>query len=808
MHRAITHGRDPAHSAQPARPERGTLSLWFTAAAVSWTALASAGLLGPAEACTFVVIAVATLTASALGVRRYRPAPRWPWIGLAAALVLFLVGGGVRQAVGSYGDLSPGRNLVPDFIVVPGYAVVAVSIAGFIRARSGRHRHDLDALLDSAVVALAALALAWVHLISPALRHEAATLGVRLSLAIYPPLSVFLAAMTVRVSFTAGARSSAAQRLFLAMMCFMVLGDTVQTFGDSHLADIPKDLADLPYAFAFIAFGATCLHPSMRTLAHPVPSDETSPVRRRLVLIVASLAVPAVLTQLRTDANGDERLVLGAVVVLLTLAAAWRVARAVHQQAASQALLRYQATHDELTGLPNRAMLLEHIERARSGIARGERAAILFLDLDRFKAVNDTSGHSAGDAFLIAVAHRLRNTLDPADVVARIGGDEFVVVLRSVPDGAGAMARAERLRRAFEQPFEVQGLELYSTVSIGMVLLEADEREAADALLQNADTAMYEVKAAGGDGVAVFDAAMRDTLRERLQLERDLRHALEHGELQVYYQPIVSLAGERLEGFEALIRWAHPTRGLVPPVLFIPIAEESGLIVDIGTWVLHEAMRQLGSWRTNGTVGSGIYVAVNLSARQLRDPHLLDEVHGALDAARLPPEALCLELTESLLMEDPDAAIAVLEQIRAQRVKLSIDDFGTGYSSLSYLRRLPVDTVKIDKSFVDGLGRHDSAEATLVAAIVAMAGALRMATVAEGVERDEQATVLREMGATRAQGYLYGRPYPADVIPAAVDKLRHGAPHLQRRGSPVPGAAPVAAGPAAPPTIEATIPGS
>ncbi|MPY93348.1 MAG: EAL domain-containing protein, partial [Acidimicrobiia bacterium] len=379
--------------------------------------------------------------------------------------------------------------------------------------------------------------------------------------------------------------------------------------------------------------------------------------------------------------------------------------------------------------------------------------------------------HSLGDELLVAISKRLQARLRPEDVVARIGGDEFVTVVKQVTSLADAMSTAERLLLGFESPFRLRGSDVYSSASIGLVFADpANPSLDPESLIRDADTAMYQAKAAGRDGIAVFDMSMRDRVAERLVLEQDLRTALDAGELHLHFQPIVRLSDETVEGLEALLRWVHPTRGLISPATVIPIAEETGLIIEIGAWVIEEAAREVRRWRRMPGA-EHLYVAVNLSARQLRDPRLVERVATTLADQHLEPAALCLELTESMLMEDPVGASQTLHQLRDLGVRLSLDDFGTGYSSLSYLKRFPVDEVKIDRSFVDGLDAPDSSEASLVAAIVAMARALGMKTVAEGVELPIQAQRLRELGADQVQGYLYARPVGPESVPGTLARL-------------------------------------
>jgi len=744
----------------------------FGVVGLVWIGAHTLGLLGSLAGLTFVLLALATVVSSVVGVRRYRPSLRWPWWTMSGAVIVFMIGGGIREAVGSFGDLSSTRSFLPDYVVVPGYVVVAVSIGGFVHARWRGRGRDLDAVLDSLVASLAALTVAWVYLMTPLFEQDT-PVSVRLSLAIYPPLSVFIAALTARIAFTGGGRMTAAQRLFMAAMLFMVLGDVLFTLGDARLVQVPQRFGDGAYALAFLAMGVTFLHPTMRGLSDPVSSDDTAPGRGRLALVAVSLVIPAVVSVFQTGQARAARAVLVVIVLSLTVVVVFRVFRALRQHADSEARFAHLASHDRLTGLPNRTYVLERIGRLASEVRTGSApAAVIFLDVDGFKLVNDSGGHSLGDELLVCIAQRLKEHVRPGDVVARIGGDEFIIVLQGVVDQHGSQELAERICRCFIEPFAVRGADIYSSASLGLVFI--DSRNAgggAESFIRDADTAMYQAKAAGRDGVAVFDTSMRDRVAERITLEQDLRHALDDDQLHVHFQPIVEMGGDQVDGFEALLRWTHPTRGLVAPVTFIPIAEDTGLIVDIGAWVIDEAARELARWRKTIAGGGDLYVAVNLSARQLRDPLLIDRVAAALSTHGLPGDALCLELTESLLMEDPVAAAAILHKVRGLGVRLSIDDFGTGYSSLSYLKRFPVDHVKIDRSFVECLGAPDTSEESLVAAIIAMASALGMTTVAEGVETVDQAGRLRMLGADRAQGYLFSRPLAPDLVPETLARL-------------------------------------
>jgi diguanylate cyclase (GGDEF)-like protein len=425
-----------------------------------------------------------------------------------------------------------------------------------------------------------------------------------------------------------------------------------------------------------------------------------------------------------------------------------------------EATLARQAVTDQLTGLPNRTLLED---RVAQGIARmgAERSlSVLFIDVDHLKVVNDSLSHLAGDQVLRQVAARLCANATPADTVARFGGDTFAFV-SEVGSEHNATALATRLLRALEAPMVIEGRELRVTVSIGIAL--ADRRDAAHlSLLGDADAAMYRAKERGRGRAELFDDAMRQRALARLDMEGELRHAIESGELRLQYQPVMDLACETVKGVEALVRWEHPTRGLVPPAEFIPLAEETGLIVPLGTWVLRTACAQLASWCCQpGDAAAGLTMAVNLSGRQLAQPDLVDMVAGIVAETGIDPARLCLEITESVLMEE-SAGIALV-RLHDLGVRLAVDDFGTGYSSLLYLRRFPVDTLKLDQYFVSGLG-HNAQDTTIVRATIDLAHALGLVALAEGVEEPEQREVLRTMGCDLGQGFLWSRPVAAEQI--------------------------------------------
>jgi diguanylate cyclase (GGDEF)-like protein len=434
------------------------------------------------------------------------------------------------------------------------------------------------------------------------------------------------------------------------------------------------------------------------------------------------------------------------------------VAADISGRKALESELAHSALHDGLTDLPNRALLLDRLEVALARAARsGLPVAVLYLDLDRFKVVNDSLGHGTGDRLLVAVAERLLAAARDGDTVGRVGGDEFVVCCEGLTGAADASVMAARMCAAVAEPIDLDGVELFVTTSIGIAVAEAGQDAAT--LLRDADAALYRAKELGKNRAEVFDGEVRAAVAERMAIESALHRAVERGELRLHYQPVVDLADGTVVGVEALVRWEHPERGLLPPLAFIPVAEETGLIVPIGTWALEEACR----WWASLPAEQRVPVSVNLSPRQLAGPELVDTVTRVLAETGTPPSELCLEVTENVLIADMAVARLRLEELRALGVVLAIDDFGTGYSSLAYLRSFPFDVVKLDRGFVANLATSD-VDVEIVGAVVRMATALGLCVVAEGVESADQLAGLRAVGCTRAQGYLFARPQPADLL--------------------------------------------
>ena len=424
--------------------------------------------------------------------------------------------------------------------------------------------------------------------------------------------------------------------------------------------------------------------------------------------------------------------------------------------------LHHDAFHDALTGLPNRALFMDHLKLA---IARSRRNAqtkfaVLYLDLDRFKVINDSLGHSIGDQLLVGIADRLKKNLRPGDTVARLGGDEFTVLIEDIADETESIQVAERVQNELSVPFTLSGREVFTTVSMG-IAPSATGYERAEDILRDADTAMYRAKSLGKARYEIFDKAMHARAINLLQMETDMRRALERGEFILHYQPIVSLDDFRLRGFEALVRWQHPERGFISPMDFIPVAEETGMIVPLGEWVMREACSQMHRWQKCFPLDHPLFVTVNLSSKQFTQATLISTFASILQETGVKPQSVKLEITESVVMENVDTATDMLRQLRSLGVQLAIDDFGTGYSSLSYLHRFPIDTLKIDRSFVTRMSENNE-NTEIVRTIVVLAQNLGMDVVAEGVETNEQLVILQKLGCENGQGYFFSKPVNSD----------------------------------------------
>ena len=703
-----------------------------------------------------------------VGPRLYaEPGSRGPWRLLRAAAYLFVVASVLRLLVPGAMD-SPPTNaaLIPDAVVIPAYICIGLCFAGMLRRR--RAADDDPARVDALLVGLAAAFMIWTFVIAPSMdRAELSPLPV--ADALFPVIDVVLLVLVAQLMLAGGARHAALWMLIVAA-CAMFVADVLFTLRDGMLATVSQHALDSLFMLMFLAFSAAALMPSMRTLTEPQQVIVRDLSRFRIVVIASMMVAPIAVTSLIPLGSRLDNAVRTGLCVLLILAVLARVVRSNNSRAEAEGVNRRRATHDALTDLPNRELLADTVTRwGDQAIDARQEISLLFIDLDRFKMVNDNWGHQVGDELLCAVAARLAAQVRAEDLVCRIGGDEFVIALASPSHLRLAESLADRLLEEFAHPFPLSVGDVVISASIG--LAKSSGGAHALELIRDADTAMYKAKGSGRNAYALFDTSLREQVRGRVRVEQALRGALERGELAVHFQPIIDLHTGELDGFEALMRWHSPELGTVPPIEFIPIAEETGMIVEMGSWLLRESARQLAAWLAERDPHApALHVSVNVAVRQLRVGSLVALVDDVLQETGLPASALWLEITESGVMEDIETALLTLNALRALGITLCIDDFGTGYSSLSYLHRLPVGIVKIDRSFVDGVG-EDGTNEPIVRAVLAMTRAMGQRVVAEGVETAVQRDWLRAQGCELAQGWLYGK---ADLPANLTGWIAHG----------------------------------
>ncbi|MEI4272606.1 EAL domain-containing protein [Klenkia sp. LSe6-5] len=671
------------------------------------------------------------------------------WVASAATLAAL---GDVLWQLLVWGGMPPGAVSPADALYLTAYLAGGVGVRRLLARASRASR--LDRLVDTAAVFLVVVYLEWVLVLGDAVADDRTSVTTRLVLAAYPVLDAWLLALVVRLWFVRSAVRAEARWIALAAVAWFVSDLDYLVGRDlASVLDVGWSVGSL--ALAASSWAALAARPDGTPTAATAPTHLVT--RTQLAVALLPLAAPGVV-QLVATTRGQQvdplpgLLVTGAVLLLAFL----RGARQLELQAELRDALQTRAFHDVLTGLPNRALFDDRVAHALARSTRsGGAPVVLSLDLDGFKAVNDTLGHPAGDQLLRQVAARLLARVRPADTVARLGGDEFAVLLEPHRDDdpGQPVALAERLVEALGHPYELDGRTVRVGVSIGLVRAERDGSSTSAALLRDVDTALYRAKDAGKGRVAVFEPTMRSELLLHTRLVDDLPAARAAGQLRVVYQPVVDLDDGGLQGFEALLRWAHPDLGTVLPSVFVPVAEETGDIVAIGRWVLREACTAAAGWRRQ-PAGAGLTVSVNLSVRQLQDPALVDDVAAVLAATGLSAGALCLELTETALVVDAEHAALVLRGLRGLGVRIAVDDFGTGYSSMSHLRRFPVDVLKIDRSFVAALGADRSA-APVVDGLLELARVMHLDVVAEGVESADQRDHLLAEGCRSAQGWLF-----------------------------------------------------
>ncbi len=746
----------------------------------------------PLQEALYACLGASLFVAVAVGIRLHRPARPLAWRVLLAAVGCAVLANLIWAGMTMTGVAIPGFSVV-DVIYYAMYPLLALSLA--ILPVHGRYSSPLAGMTEAGIITCTAAVLWWTVLVDPLVIDHGA-LPRDPDFVAYPVLDLMLLAMAVRLLLVTGVRALS-YVLVVASAAALLCADTAYFVVVARTGDLDgSQFSVITWLLANALLGAGALHPSMRSVAGEGHSD----ARRERLVALPVYVVLVVLTPIITGVSltlemhnehfdvYDVAVPLGATTLTavllvfrlrqLTLVAQLRAtdlnARTVDLEGAlrSQAVLQqelgHRALHDPLTGLPNRLLLHARLDAALQRHASG---ALLIVDVDGFKDVNDRFGHAMGDDLLLAVARRIGDLIGPTHLLARPGGDEFAVLMEDVGCDV-VLERGHAVVAAMRRPVTVRGHHLYATVSAGVRALDPSGQTVD--MLRDADLALHAAKAGGRDQLVVYDEGLREQREEKRRTVERLRVAIDADELVVFYQPMVRLADERFQAVEALVRWRPPGEAMVPPDRFIPAAEDSGLIVPLGEWVLRQSCRDAAGWYER----HGTLLSVNVSPRQLREADFVAVVQRALADSGFPAGALILEITEGVLVDSgaqAEQAIAHLARLRQDGVRVAVDDFGTGYSSLAYLRDLPIDFVKIDKSFIPTGAADTEQRTTLVRAIVDLAAGLGLGTVAEGVETAEQAALLCELGCERAQGFHFARPAPADEVTATLAATPHPA---------------------------------
>jgi diguanylate cyclase len=745
---------------QSAGSRRGIPSerLWILYSAVTAAAILAYYVLPRAGVAQAVVLTVVNGTAAALALRTARRttgSARVVWASLGSAMAFATLANGPYYAY----PLITG-NPVPFpcpvdvlwLLTYPCYVVALLALGK--QPRGGHHRGDL---LDAALLTVAGGTFMWLFVIAPVLRAPAESALAHVVSVAYPTMDLIVFAVLVRL-IVSGLHRSGASRLLLGSFIALLVADLVYAIELLHGTYVFGGPTDGLWMASYALIGIAATHPTARKLSQTLSAAGDSVTKARLTFLCTSvLAGPFLLIF-----DGTDVPVVAAASALSFLLVMARLTGLNRRLASVSSELEHQAFHDSLTGLPNRALFHDRVEHVHRRLLRSSsRYAVLMLDLDGFKNINDSFGHGAGDDLLLAVSRRLADGMRPGDTAARLGGDEFGVILEDLGDEVEAVSVAGRLLDFLHQPTTIAERSMIIGATIGIALSGEATAGAAD-VVRNADIALYAGKAAGKDRYQLFNEEMHASVLGRVTLAQELRDGIARGELVLLYQPKVDSMSGWMVGVEALVRWNHPVRGLLTPDAFIGLAEEIGVIVDLDGWVLETACRQVSAWALAGV--RPISISVNISGRDLEGPKLLERVRSVLDETGLNPKRLELELTESTAVEQQEDALSLLREIRALGVGIAIDDFGTGYSMLSRLHDFPIDTLKIDRSFVSRITRLD-ADSPIVSASVAMARGLDLEVVAEGVETEQQRVYLARQGCGQLQGYLISRPVEADRIP-------------------------------------------
>ncbi|MDQ1746963.1 MAG: diguanylate cyclase [Frankiaceae bacterium] len=734
-------------------PPRWTICLALGLTVIGIYYLLPTAGVGQAVVLTLMNVAAATCALTVSRKARGRARTIWLFLGIASALA-------VAANTPYYAAPLITGHALPFPSVVDGFWLLTYPcflVALHVMTKVQRRESRLGNALDTTILVVCGTSLMSEFVLVPLVGAAGIPLLAHVVAATYPIMDILVFAMLVRVAVAVSWRSPAV-RLLLVSFSALLLADTVYVVqlgdGTYHLGGASDGLWMVSYLF----IGLAALHPQARHLAHVESSPGKRLSRGRLVFLVASVLTGPILAVTRPDEIILASLV-SAVSFLLVVGRMTGLNRAL---ISSTVELKSRACTDSLTGLANRDVFHKRLGKA---LSRPERRhgepGILFIDLDDFKEINDTLGHAAGDELLRIVADRLRSVVRPADLVARLGGDEFGVLLDQVSSHAAAVMVANRAVEALIGPVEIDGHELRVGASVGVALRQNGSN--VDSLMRQADLAMYTAKANGKNRVESYDVAVDHALSDHHALDCDIVGAAGRGEIVIDYQPVIDLDTGVAIGAEALIRWQHPTRGLLPPSAFIALAEGNGAIIDIGMWVLEAACAQMRAWQ-HRHARPDLYLAVNVSVRQLERPGFADQVKNVLARTGLDADRLVVEVTESVLADPAGGAATALAVLRAIGVRVALDDFGTGYSSMSYLSQLPVDILKIDRSFVSGASSASSQSEAILAAIIGLADRLGLDVIPEGIEETAQLARLQSLGCQAGQGYLLSRPLAPDAI--------------------------------------------
>ncbi|HSB85278.1 MAG TPA: EAL domain-containing protein [Ilumatobacteraceae bacterium] len=729
------------------------LALAIVSIRASWLSTA-------AYLCSALVLVAATVVAAK--VHRVNP----KFIAAVGGIGSFFA---ASQIVDSLGD-GPGFGRASDILGLCGSISIIIAL---IHRLSGRASASLRSVLgDALIVGLGGWLISWVAMIEPTLLNRGGSLGEAILKSAYQPVGTVVLFLLVLMMFSRSGNRQPAVWMVTVAIALNLTGDVLWGLHSAgHIGEWANVEAMAAYVAAYFTAAGAFLHPTVIWLKRASNEPATNRMFARLILTTSSLVIPVIALAATGPNDPTDGLVRSLSALVLAGAVTLRVTQSVRDNGRTQNHLRLSAQTDALTGLPNRLLLLDRInECLRIAWQSDSHPTLYFVDLDRFKNINDSLGHAAGDEVLKMVAMRLSKAAPEHSTVARLSGDEYVVLDPSTRSPGASLALAERLLSIFREPLPISQGDVFVTASIGVASLSPSSSSSAEDLLRHADTAMYRAKDAGRNCLAVYDESMHERVAHRLSVETALYRALDRRELRLFHQPILDLESGDVVGFEALMRWQQGDGTIVSPAEFIPIAEDTGTILPIGSWALLEALTQLRSWIDDGVCSESSTMSVNVSPRQLSDPNFPSIVNEALNRSGVPPQLLWLEVTESVMIAEPELALATLRRIRSLGARIALDDFGTGYSSLSLLQKFPLQRIKIDRAFVHGVADNPN-DRSLVRTIVAMGRSLGLDMVAEGVESVHQLQVLSDLGCTKAQGYLISHPVPADAMRSTVAAL-------------------------------------